>query len=38
MMSLAAMILAFFGVSEVFLRRDRLKAQEKEDETDDIDF
>jgi hypothetical protein len=38
MMSLAAMILAFFGVSEVFLRRDRLKAQEKEDDTDDIEF
>ncbi len=39
MMSLAAMILAFFGVREVFLRRDRLKAEEKEDETeDDIEF
>ena len=39
MMSLAAMILAFFGVREVFLRRDRLKAEEKEDEKDnDIEF
>ena len=39
MMSLAAMILAFFGVSEVFLRRDRMKAEEKEEEKDDdIEF
>ena len=39
MMSLAAMILAFFGVSEVFLCRDRMKAEEKEEEKDDdIEF
>lgn len=32
MVSLAIMILAFFGVREVFLRRDRMKESEKEDD------
>lgn len=39
MVSLAGMILAFFGVREVFLRRDRMKAEEQDGEDgDDTEF